>query len=154
VALVERIDGIVARALAADFPDIRRLLVADGLPVDDVTEDLLQHFRVFRSDDGVVVGCIGMQSHGEAGLLRSLAVAAAFRQQGIGRRLVEAIEVSAREQDVQALFLLTSTAAEYFERRGYRRIPRTEAPLSIQGTREFRDLCPASAVLMVKSARA
>jgi hypothetical protein len=34
--------------------------------------------------------------------------------------------------------------------RGYRAIPRSEAPLRIQGSSQFSRLCPSSAVLMVK----
>jgi hypothetical protein len=38
----------------------------------------------------------------------------------------------------------------YFEHRGYRRIDRAQAPPSIQSTREFASLCPASSVFMIK----
>jgi amino-acid N-acetyltransferase len=33
---------------------------------------------------------------------------------------------------------------------GYRRVDRAEAPPSIQSTREFAGLCPASSAFMVK----
>jgi len=59
-------------------------------------------------------------------------------------------EQYAAAHHVRALYLLTSTAESYFERRGYRRIDRAEAPPSIQATREFASLCPASCAFMFK----
>jgi amino-acid N-acetyltransferase len=48
------------------------------------------------------------------------------------------------------LYLLTTTAREFFAGRGYRAIDRADAPERIRGTTEFSDLCPASATAMVK----
>ena len=46
--------------------------------------------------------------------------------------------------------LLTQTARDFFAHLGYRVIERTEAPEEVQGSEEFRSLCPASAICMVK----
>ncbi len=46
---------------------------------------------------------------------------------------------------------LTTTAETFFKRLGYERIERSQAPLSIERTREFASLCPASSAFMVKS---
>ncbi len=51
---------------------------------------------------------------------------------------------------VRSLFLLTTTAEEFFGQRGYARVARESAPETIRSTREFADICPASSVLMVK----
>ncbi|NID14509.1 hypothetical protein [Luteibacter yeojuensis] len=48
------------------------------------------------------------------------------------------------------LFLLTTTATDYFVERGYRRVDREEVPADIRSTRQFAGLCPASALVMVK----
>jgi amino-acid N-acetyltransferase len=48
------------------------------------------------------------------------------------------------------MYLLTTTAETFFERRGYRRVDRTEAPQAIQTTVEFASLCPASSAFMIK----
>jgi amino-acid N-acetyltransferase len=48
------------------------------------------------------------------------------------------------------MFLLTTTAETFFERRGYRRVDRSQAPLAIQSTSEFASLCPASSAFMIK----
>ena len=59
-------------------------------------------------------------------------------------------EQYAAAHGVHALYLLTTTAESFFEHRGYRRIDRAEAPPSIQSTREFSSLCPASSAFMIK----
>jgi N-acetylglutamate synthase-like GNAT family acetyltransferase len=46
--------------------------------------------------------------------------------------------------------LLTQTARDFFAHLGYRVIDRSEAPEEVQGSEEFRSLCPASATCMVK----
>jgi amino-acid N-acetyltransferase len=50
--------------------------------------------------------------------------------------------------------LLTTTAAAFFEKRGYRRLARTSAPAAIRATTQFSALCPSTATLMVKAMRA
>ena len=81
-----------------------------------------------------------------AGLLRSLAVAPDARGSGLGTRLVEAAEARARDLDLRSLTLLTTTAAPFFEGRGYRRMDRAEAPEAVRPSSEFTATCPASAV--------
>ena len=94
---------------------------------------------------------VGLELFGEVALLRSLAVASSRRGSGLGSRLVAHAERHARDQGVQSLFLLTTTAEKFFLRRGYTRIPRDEAPAAIKGTREFSGICPASSAFMVKN---
>ena len=54
----------------------------------------------------------------------------------------------AKAKGLTELFLLTTTAAAFFERLGFRAVPLDTAPLPIQHTQEFSTLCPSSAVLM------
>lgn len=125
------------------------LLEAEGLPASDLTESHLEHF-FFTGSDGAPSALIGLELHGESALLRSLVVSAAARTQGLGSALVLHAEQYAAAHQVRSIYLLTTTAEHYFERRGYRRIDRTQAPVSIQSTREFASLCPASSAFMLK----
>ena len=50
---------------------------------------------------------------------------------------------------LRRLYLLTTTAEEYFPRYGFRRIPRESASPAARESVEFREACPASAVTMV-----
>lgn len=93
---------------------------------------------------------MGLELLGQEALLRSLVVEASHRGTGGGRTLVAAAEEHARAEGVRSVYLLTTTAAPFFERLGYSRVDRACAPATIQATREFISLCPATATFMVK----
>jgi ABC-type transport system involved in Fe-S cluster assembly fused permease/ATPase subunit len=48
------------------------------------------------------------------------------------------------------MYLLTTSAADFFARLGYKRLERDEAPGAIRATSEFAALCPVDSVLMTK----
>lgn len=131
-----------------DHAAIRNLLRESRLPVDDL--DTAPVDFVVACDGDALVGVVGVEPFGDVGLLRSLAVHGARRGQGLGGRLVEAMEARAASQGHRQLVLLTETAAAFFARRGYAAIPRDQAPATVQASAEFRSLCPASAVCMTK----
>jgi amino-acid N-acetyltransferase len=124
-------------------------LQAQGLPVSDITDEHLEHF-FFMGSDGSPTGLVGVEIYGADALLRSLVVAETARTQGVGSTLVQHAEDYAASRRVNAMYLLTTTAESFFERRGYRRVDRNEAPQTIQSTAEFASLCPASSAFMIK----
>ena len=132
-----------------DLAAVRALLAAAGLPVDDLDSSPVD--LLVAVDGGRVIGVAGLQVHGDAGLLRSLAVAQSHRGTGLGRALARAIEEQARQRSLRQLVLLTQTAVPFFASDGYRQIPREDAPAAIRHTAEFASLCPASATCMAKA---
>src|SRR5688572_30928265 len=84
-------------------------------------------------------------------LLRSVAVAPEFRSQGVGAHLVDQALAMAERAGVATVFLLTNTAATFFPRFGFERIPRDQVPQSVQQSVEFVSTCCASAVVMRKT---
>lgn len=134
---------------AGDGPALTALLDASGLPTGDLQGRDLPGFLVAR-DDHAVLGVAGVEASGEAGLLRSVAVAPAARGSGLGAALVAAAEASALQGGTRTLYLLTTTAPDFFARLGYERIGRDQAPPDIAASAEFARLCPASAVCMRK----
>jgi amino-acid N-acetyltransferase len=129
---------------------VRRLLEEEGLPTVDLTTGHFEHFLgcgAKEAPDGVV----GVELHGHEALLRSLSVAKHARNRGYGRALVDAAERYARKRGARRMYLLTTTAEEFFERRGYRVVARDAAPESIRATREFSTLCSSSSTLMMKA---
>jgi GNAT superfamily N-acetyltransferase len=115
---------------------------------DLAVEDLhSEPFRYFSAED-TAWGGIGF---GTDALLRSVVVLPHMRGSGLAERLVEGLAAAARDQGTRRLWLLTLSAAPFFERRGWRSIARAEAPPSIAGSRQFSSLCPASATLMVRT---
>jgi amino-acid N-acetyltransferase len=139
----------VEAARAADLAGIRWLLRYEHLPDEDVSGQLLEYFLVSRDDKGVV-GAVALEPFGDFMLLRSLVVSADCRGEGIGNRLMLVAEALADRRRARAIYLLTTTAERFFAKRGYRTIPRIEAPAAIQRSSQFARLCPSTAILMVK----
>lgn len=135
-----------------DHAAIRGLLQDSRLPVADLDASAIDFIVAVDADAlAGVVGVVGVESFGDVGLLRSLAVRIDQRGLGIGDRLVAAIEARAATQGLRRLVLLTETAAPFFARRGYAAIARDQAPAAVHASAEFRALCPASATCMIKS---
>jgi amino-acid N-acetyltransferase len=126
------------------------LLQAQGLPVSDITDEHLEDFFYIGSDSSPV-GLAGLEIYGTDALLRSLVVGEYARNKGLGSGLIEHVEQYAASRRVRSIYLLTTTAESFFKRLGYERIDRSRAPPSIERTREFASLCPASSAFMVKS---
>jgi amino-acid N-acetyltransferase len=93
----------------------------------------------------------GVELYGSAALLRSVCVVDSAAGAGLGARLCDAAEAHARAAGASEMYLLTTTAAGYFARRGYRPVDRASAPAAIASSAQFRDLCPASAVFMLRA---
>ena len=139
----------IAAAQPAEVAAIGVLLRDAGLPAGDFA-DHLAHFLAARRN-GQVVGAVGLELHGRDALLRSLVVAPARRGAGLGGRLVACLERAAARQGAWRFYLLTTTAEAFFARRGFQKIPRATVPAGIAATREFRSLCPVSAVCMTRA---
>ena len=131
-------------------PEIRQLLTDSDLHHEDITTAQLKHF-LLGWDGPKLVAVIGLEIKNHSALLRSLAVEADYRYRGIATRLVGEIEDYAKSMEVDTIYLLTMTAEALFKKCGYRRIARACAPAGIQKTTEFQNLCPASAVCMVRN---
>lgn len=135
---------------AEDFAALTALLSDSGLPTGDLTLASLAHFRIVRADDRIIA-VAGLTTLGHVGLLRSVAVAPAHRGQGLASRLVEALEEEAVRLGLNTLYLLTSSAEDFFARRGYVPVARERAPSAVRDSAEFKRLCPATALCMRKS---
>ena len=141
---------IIEPAQNSDLSKIQTLLKNCELPFEDLTPGHLDHFFML-SDGDVVIGSIGLEIRENFGLLRSLAVAESQRGVGLGIQLTQQIEDYAQSQNIAALYLLTTTADHFFSKLGYQVVPRAAAPVPLQETTEFKSICPASAVCMLKT---
>jgi amino-acid N-acetyltransferase len=141
----------IGPAAVADVPAIEALLRECGLPGGDVAAHIAQ-FDVARRD-GAIVGSAGLEVYGRHALLRSVAVAPAYRGQGLGEALVIAAGDRARRQGVVDLTLLTTTAPGFFARLGFVPIARAAIPEPVSASPQVRGLCPASAQAMQRSVR-
>ena len=139
-------DITINPATASDLQPIKALLTARGLPVAGVDE----HWKTFivARDGDTLVGCGGAEAYQFAALIRSVAVDPKYRSAGIGRRLVRQLLDRLASRGLREFYLLTTTAEEYFKKRGFKPIDRDEVHPQLLSSREFQDACPASAVCM------
>jgi amino-acid N-acetyltransferase len=128
---------------------IRALLAEAELPSKDFDQHL-NHFLTAQQN-GRLAGAVGLEIYGEVGLLRSLVVAATYQGKGLGIKLCERIFDYAQAQGVKKLYLLTTTAANFFPKLGFNPTARDSVPPTIQATKEFASICPSTAACMVKT---
>ncbi len=138
-------------ALPSDWPAIEALLRSQVLPTDGARAHLDTFVVALRA--GTVIGAAGLEVYGDAALLRSVVVAKGEQHHGVGRALLDVVVPLARQHGVAALYLLTTTAADYFERQGFVGAARDAAPTALRASAEFQGACPASAVFMVRRLR-
>ncbi len=148
---VAKEDIRIERFSQGDEEDLMELLSQAELPTQDLTLEKLKHFLFAKGMEGSVIGAIGVELYQDVGLLRSLVVHPSYRGKGLGKRLTREAESFAQQKSIKTLFLLTTTAAEFFPKLGYQVIQRDRAPLSIAKTEEFKNICPVSAVCLFKN---
>lgn len=136
----------IRNAQPADLPAILRTVDAQSLPSVGVGENL-DGFLVASATDRVI-GTIGMEQYGSDALLRSLAVASGAELSGVGSALVRQFLDRARALGKQRVFLLTTSAAGYFERFGFRELPPQQLPAAVKTSKEFSGCCAAGAAAM------
>lgn len=141
----------IGPASGGDMDAIRRLLVAALLPSGDV-DGPNQRFIVARQN-GRVVGCAGLESFGEDGQLRSMAVHWTSRNAGLGTSLHGRLLFEAVQAGVRNLYVVTTTAADFFTRQGYRKIQPADVPPGVLASEEYAAFVPGGGVVMSRKVR-
>jgi amino-acid N-acetyltransferase len=136
----------ISPAKAEDVEAIKQLLTEMELPTAGVDEHW-KTFVVAREDDRIVA-CGGAEAYQFAALIRSVAVYPSHRSHGLGRRLVRQLLDRLASRGLREFYLLTTTAEDYFKKRGFKTIDRDEVHPQLLASREFQDACPASATCM------
>jgi amino-acid N-acetyltransferase len=137
---------MIRRAEDADIERVEALLRDARLPLEG-TRDA---FRVgfVAEEHEAIVGAVALEMYPDSALLRSLVVDQAAQGKGLGGRLTQAAIQEAQRRGVHAIYLLTTTAEQFFPRFGFVAVDRQSMPPSIQGSIEFQSACPASAIAM------
>jgi amino-acid N-acetyltransferase len=122
-----------------------QLLTDNGLP----TDGLLDHLgtAVVARVGNRVVASAALEIYSDGALLRSVAVEEGLRGSGLGQRIVRAALDLAGHEGTRSVYLLTTTAENFFPRFGFRRIARADVPPGVQASAEFQSACPASAAV-------
>lgn len=135
-------------AVPADVPAVERLLRLTGL----VTAGVAAHITSFvvLEDDGQIIASAGLERYGREALLRSVAVAPAYRNRGFARMLVTRILDRAAADHVEDVYLFTTTAPEYFRRFGFVPIPRDGVAASVRASEEYGACCSGADTMVLR----
>lgn len=149
---MDRISQIkIKKATVQQRQEMINLLQSEKLPVGDLS--LSPDSFLVATDEDKVIGAVGLEQYDNCGLLRSMVVDKKYRNRSIASQLIQQLENQATAAGISYMYLLTETAADYFERKGYQRITREEVPEKLQGSTEFSYVCPAGAIVMKKEIR-
>ncbi len=141
--------NIIQVANPTDRSAIIHLLDSLRLPTVDLPL-VLDDFVVARQQETVIGSC-GLAIYGSLALLRSLAVAPGKQGQGLGHALLQATLDLAKARGIKRVYLITNTAAGFFEKRGFSSEERSQVPADIQKTAQFSSICPSSAAILYQS---
>ena len=138
----------IRNANHADLSAVLSLLRDNGLPQDGVAS-WIENFKVAYAGASLIA-VAGYERYAEYALLRSVVVDAEHRNAGVGNDLLQHILDELTEQNVRSVYLLTTTAAAYFQRRGFLPSSRASVPEALLVSEEFTHACPSSAQVMVR----
>ncbi len=143
-------------ATTGDVPAIEALLRQAGLPVEGVAAiaAAAPGDIVVAERDGAIVGAAAIEVAGSDALLRSVVVRSDGRSAGIGREMVTRLLAEADRRRYHGVYLLTTTAGDWFPRFGFTRVERTSVPRAISETWEFKTGCADTAVAMARTRNA
>ena len=121
----------------AKLPDIPGLLrvinayASQGIMLPRTEFEMAENIRDFivAEKAGEVIGCGALHFYTpRSAEVRSLAVAADKKSAGVGRKIVEALELQAVEHQLQSIFAFTYVPG-FFEKLGFSQVDRGELPL-------------------------
>lgn len=130
----------------SDYESIVALLQSEKLPVQDL-DPILPHFFVAEVN-GVIAAAAGLEWYGDYALLRSVVTATSHRNKALASQLLVTLIQYARKNHIQQLYLITTTAEKYFEKKGFVKTDRAAVPQVLLQSAEFNGLCPVSATVM------
>ena len=130
-----------------DMNAVETALRDSELPLDGLPDQFGDGYAIAEAE-GRLIGVEGIEVHGDDGLLRSAAVVSSWRGKGVGDALTRDRIEWARRRGLRSLYLLTTTAGDYFPRFGFALANRESAPAALQRSREFAEACPSTALFM------
>jgi amino-acid N-acetyltransferase len=133
-------------ALSEDLGPILDVLTENQLPLDGLSDHLAT--TLVAREEGRVVGTAALEVYLDGALLRSVAVRPSRQGRGLGHALTTAALALAKEHRVPAVYLLTTTAAEFFPRFGFTPVTREDVPEAVRQSVEFTTACPSTATVM------
>ncbi len=138
----------ISSAKSEDLESVLQLLNSVKLTVEGVRQNL-ENFFVIRDANSNLIGAAGLEYYGASALLRSVAVSAQHRDEGIGHSFVQCCIAESKRRKIQRLYLLTETAEKFMQRFGFRPVAKESVDSTLQSSEEFKGACPHTAVTML-----
>ena len=150
--LLRQLGDPVLPARVEDKSKIVNLLDRVGLAHPLLDQFWASYLVIPGTEDGVLAGCVLVETVGDVALLRMLSVAPERRREGLGFLLVETATERARSQGVRQLYLVTDGAQGYFgEKLGFTAIDRKDCDVAITSTLEYQMARSKTATWMRKA---
>jgi amino-acid N-acetyltransferase len=127
-------NSTLRNAKLTDIPELIRVINAyavQGIMLPRTEFELAENIRdfVIALDGTGIIGCGALHFYTpRSAEIRSLAVSPDRKAGGVGRQIVERLEVEAREQELQSMFAFTYVPG-FFEKLGFSQVDRGELPL-------------------------
>lgn len=125
----------VRKAAMRDIPNILSLInsyAAKGIMLPRTEFELSENIRDFSvayDERQQLIGCGALHFYTPVSAeVRSLAVLPSATEQGVGRTVVETLEIEARENDLESIFAFTYVPG-FFAKLGFGEVERGELPL-------------------------
>lgn len=133
-------------AAPGERPAIASVLEQCGLATEEV-QLREERFHVALLDDRIV-GCGGVERHGECAVVCSVAVLPQYRDRGIASHLISALLMRARADGCRSAVLLTSRCPNYFARYGFSLVPAASLSTEIRESLALRNQADDSGFCM------
>ncbi|MGT2428604.1 GNAT family N-acetyltransferase [Cupriavidus basilensis] len=88
--------------------------------------------------ESLIVGCAGVERHGDTAIIGPVAVLADYRDRGIASSLVQAALMRARAGGCRQAVMLAMRFATYFSRHGFTLMPRRALPAEVQTSQAYQ----------------
>jgi UDP-N-acetylmuramate: L-alanyl-gamma-D-glutamyl-meso-diaminopimelate ligase len=145
--LLHRLGDTIVPARREDMARVREILTLTGLGAGDFADTRAGEVLLCVDETGIV-GCVAVEVHDQAAILRSLAVIPERRGRGLGWMLADNAVARARAEGADRLYLLTEHASDFFaEKVGFRAIERSAVEPSVAVTTHFRESAKSAIVM-------
>jgi len=142
-------DYIIKKAVLNDIQGLISILKETNLPFNDIDLNNQQFLLAYLGKD-IIASCAVEQYKKEA-LLKSFAVKMDLQGKGIGKEIYLKMIDYCKSNEIEDLYLLTTTAEDWFDHMGWIRVKRESLPESIKNTKEYNSICPLNAICMYLS---
>ncbi|MBT2688644.1 hypothetical protein J7I93_10645 [Bacillus sp. ISL-47] len=120
--------GVVRCAQVEDVDRLAAFLEAANLSTDGI-KDAIEYFLIMENDSGDIKATLGIEPHGEVGLLRSLVMSASASEKDLFV-LFEQILMLARDRKLHSLYLASNkrNSLDFFHLLGFKQEETEQLP--------------------------